>query len=157
RVLELAVGRGDDGQVDFHLRHAPDAAELAALEHAKELGLRGGVHRADLIEEQGAAIGELEQAALELAGAGERAAVMAEKLILDDVGAERGAVQRHEKVLAPGAMRVERSGDQLLAGAALAEEEDVRLVARDLPDKVVHAPHRCRAADEADKRAWRRT
>src|SRR5262249_14392152 len=83
RVLEPAVGRRDDTQIDLHLRHSSDAAELAALKHAQELGLRGGIHCADLVEEKRPAVGELEQAALELAGTGERAPLMPEKLVLD--------------------------------------------------------------------------
>ncbi len=114
------------------------------------------VHRADLVEKQCPAVGELEQTALELARAAERATLVAEELVLDNLAAERGAVQRYEQVPTAGTARVERAGDQLLTGAALAEEEDVRLVARDLPDGLVHAAQRRRAADQADERARRR-
>ena len=43
--------------------------DLAVLEDAQELRLKGGVELADLVEEEGAAVGELEAAGL---GAGSR-------------------------------------------------------------------------------------
>src|SRR5262249_57641328 len=47
----------------------------------------------------------------------------AEQLALQDVLAERGAVQRDERLVPPRAVVVDRLGDQLLAGAALAGDQ----------------------------------
>ena len=64
---------------------AADAAELALLEDAEELGLDAGRHLADLVEEERAAVGELEAARAAVAGAGEGAALVAEELALEQV------------------------------------------------------------------------
>jgi hypothetical protein len=48
--------------VDFLLGAAAEAAELALLQHAQQLDLRRRRHLGDLVEEQRAAIGQLEAA-----------------------------------------------------------------------------------------------
>ena len=67
-VLELAVGRGDQPHVHLDRPVAADALELALLEHPQELRLQVQRQLADLVEEERAAVGELE-AALALATA----------------------------------------------------------------------------------------
>jgi hypothetical protein len=69
---------------------AADALELALLQHAQQLGLQVERHLADLVEEQRAAVGELERAGARGDGAGERALLVAEQLALEQVlGARR--------------------------------------------------------------------
>ena len=51
-----------DPHVDRDLGLAAEAAERALLEDAEELGLGAGLHLGDLVEEEGAAVGELEAA-----------------------------------------------------------------------------------------------
>ena len=84
-VGEVAVGRGDDARTST--RRASSCrrpADLALLQHAQQLGLQLERQLADLVEEQRAAVGLLEQAARARAvGAGERAAHVAEQLALD--------------------------------------------------------------------------
>ena len=60
--FEVAVGGGDDAHVDLDGAGAADALQLAFLQHAQQLGLEGGGDLADLVEEQGAAVGLLEAA-----------------------------------------------------------------------------------------------
>ena len=57
-------------------------------------------------------------------GAGEAAALVAEELALDEVGGDRAAVDRDHRPRAAPAERVHGLGDQLLAGAALAQDQD---------------------------------
>ena len=57
-------------------------------------------------------------------GAGERAAAMAEQLALEHVAGHRRAVERDERLLRARGMRVNGAGQDLLAGAALAGDED---------------------------------
>ena len=61
---------------------AADALEALLLQHAQQLGLRGGRHVADLVEEQRAAVGLLEPADAAAIGAGEGALLVAEQLAL---------------------------------------------------------------------------
>jgi hypothetical protein len=53
--------------------------ELAVLQHAQDLGLRLHAHGADLVEEEGAAIGDLEKAFLAGNRAGKCALDVAEE------------------------------------------------------------------------------
>ena len=71
RTSTLQVGR------------AADAPEGLLLEEAEQLGLERGRHLADLVEEDRAAVGLLEEAPLLLLGVGEGAALVAEELALE--------------------------------------------------------------------------
>ena len=77
---------------------AADARELALLQHAQQLRLQAERHVADLVEEEGAAGGGLELADAALGGAGERAALVAEELALEQLVRDRRAVERDERV-----------------------------------------------------------
>ena len=54
--------RGEDADVGAALLAAADALERALLQHAQQLHLHVEAHVADLVEEQRAAVGELEPA-----------------------------------------------------------------------------------------------
>ena len=82
---QIAVGRGDPAHVDLERARAADALEAALLEHAQQLGLQLGLELADLVEEERAAVGQLEPAALALGRAGERALLVAEQLALEQL------------------------------------------------------------------------
>ena len=87
---EVAVGRGDDADVDLDRASVPPTrSNSALLEHAQELGLQAERQLADLVEEQRAAVGHLEAAGLLLGRAGERALLVAEQLALDQRLGER--------------------------------------------------------------------
>src|SRR5213595_4193773 len=73
-----------------------DRANLAVLEHAQQLHLEGGAHLAHLVQEDGAAVGELEHASALPDRARERAALVAEHLGLEQLGGDRAAVDRDE-------------------------------------------------------------
>ena len=62
---------------------AAQAAERALLHERQHLGLRRRGQVADLVEEQRAAVGHLDQPQLALARVGERAALVPEQLALD--------------------------------------------------------------------------
>ena len=84
-VGQVAVGGGDHAHVHAHGLRAADALELLLLQHAQQLHLRLERQVADLVEEDGAVVGQLEAALLLLHRAGERAAFVAEQLALDSV------------------------------------------------------------------------
>ena len=77
---------------------AADALELALLEHAQQLGLGLEGHLADLVEEERAAVGQLEAADASVDGAGERALLVAEQLALDESGGQGGAVDLDQRL-----------------------------------------------------------
>ena len=96
-LAEAPVGRGDDAHVDGERAGAADALDFAGLDRAQQLGL--GLERevADLVEEQRAAVGQLEPALLALHRAGERPALVAEQLALDQVLRDRRTVDLDER------------------------------------------------------------
>ena len=63
-LLEVAVGGGDEAHVDVDGLDAADALELALLQRAQQLHLHLDRDLADLVEEEGAAVGQLEAAGL---------------------------------------------------------------------------------------------
>ena len=99
-VLQVDVGGGDDAHVDLDRLHAAQAHELALLHHAQQLGLRLERDVADLVEEDAALVGELEQALLRVDGAGERALDVAEQRRLEQVRRQVAGVDGDERLVA---------------------------------------------------------
>ena len=118
-ILEVAIGGGQDPHVDTHGRIGSHAGDLARLQDAEELDLRRHRHVADLVEKQCAPVGIFELADPIVGGVGEGAADVTKKLTLEDVLAERRAVECHERLGLPGAVLVDRLGDEFLAGTGL--------------------------------------
>ena len=145
---QVLVRRRDDPHVDLDRLGAADRRERALLQHAQELDLQRGGHVADLVEEERAAVGDLEQARLILHRAGERAADVTEQRALEQVVVERGAVLHDERLLRARPVIVDRARDQLLAGAALAVDEHGRLALDDLREQLDDVAHRRRIADD---------
>ncbi len=115
----------------------PDALELALLQRAQELHLHLDRDLADLVEEERAAVGELEAPRLARHGAGERAALVAEELALDELLRDGRAVDLDERLVLAARVLVQRAGDELLARAALAgDEHRGRRVGHALEDRV---------------------
>ncbi len=78
---------------DRDRRPAADALDLMLLEDAEQLGLGLQGELGDLVQEEGAAVGQLEAADAPGEGAGEGAFFMAEELALDQSPGERGAIE----------------------------------------------------------------
>ena len=94
---EVLVRGRDHAHVDLHDPIAADGPHLAILQHAQELHLERRAHLGDLVEEDGAAVRELEQAGARPGGAGEGAALVAEHLGLEQLARDGAAVDRHER------------------------------------------------------------
>ncbi len=103
---------------------AAQALELLLLQHAEQLGLQLRWDVTDFIEEQRPPVRQLEAAYPLADGAGEGALLVAEQLALQQPGGDGGAVDLDEGPLAADAEVVQRTGDELLARAGLASDED---------------------------------
>ncbi len=101
-----------------------EALELALLQDAQQLRLQFERDLANLIEEDGALVGELEAADALRDGAGEGAALVPEKFAFEQTGGNRRAVELDERARVARAEIVEGAGDQLLARAGLAVDDD---------------------------------
>src|SRR5207247_8469108 len=80
-------------------------------------------HVADFVQEERAAVGELELPAAARERAREGALLVAEQLGLDQLVRDRGAVDLDERLLAPRRPGVDGAGHQLLAAAVLAPDQ----------------------------------
>src|SRR5262249_41246165 len=116
RRFQVAIGGGNDSYVDLHWPRRADPLELALLKHPekRELGVRWQV--ADLVEEDGAAVGKLESAGASLERAGEGALLVTEQLRGDQRGRDSRTVDAHEGARGPRRSLVDRPSDELLAG-----------------------------------------
>ena len=93
-VGQRPAAGGDDPDVDRMAAVEADRADFAGGEHAVEQLLGLGGKRADLVEQQRAAVGLDQLAGLGREGAREGALLVAEQLAVDDVGGDRLAVER---------------------------------------------------------------
>ncbi len=84
--LQVLVGGRDDADVDADRVRGADAFEHPLLQHAQQLGLHVERDVADLVEEQRAAVGQLESAHLVAMGAGEGPLDVTEQLALQEAG-----------------------------------------------------------------------
>src|SRR5262249_23191396 len=123
RLEQIAIGRGNDPDVDLDRLRPADALELALLEHAQELDLNVHRHLPDLIQEDRASLGQFESPDPPLDRSGERAFLMAEQLAFDQPTRQRGAVDLDEWFIAAGAGRMDGAGKKFLAGTGLAGDE----------------------------------
>src|SRR5713226_1271730 len=131
--LQVAVG----GRKDAHVRGRGlvGAQRLVSvfLQDAQQLALRQERDVRHLVEEQRSALRGLEASLALLHRSGERAALVAEQLRLEEGLGKGGAVDGHERLGVARALRVERARDQLLAGAALAGDQHRGIVSGELP------------------------
>src|SRR5262249_5600823 len=123
-LLEVTVGGGHHAGVDLDRIRAADALEASLLQIAEQLRLELRGEIPDLVEEDRPAPRRLEATGLVLPRAGERAAHVSEELALEEMLGERGARDGDERALAPGAPVVDRRCQDVLAGSALAAEQD---------------------------------
>ncbi len=139
----------DHAHVDGRRLRGAEPPHLAALQRAEELDLERGGHLGDLVQEQRAAVGLFEQAELARGGAGEGPAHVAEELGLEQRLGHGPAVDGHERARRPRARVVDGLGDDLLAGAGFALDEERGVGRRDPLHEVEHRVHGRRMRDQA--------
>jgi hypothetical protein len=146
--LQVGVGRGQHPHVDRPRARGSDPADLALLQDAQQAKLHARRHLAHLVEEDGPSVGLLEQA-LALGGrAGEGPAGMAEQLGLQERLRQGPAVLGHELGGSPRPVVVDQTGEELLAGARLAQQEHRGVGVEDLPGQVHRFAEPGRSADQ---------
>jgi hypothetical protein len=147
RGLQVLVGGGEHAHVDPDRLVAADALDLPLLERAQQLRLRLERHVATFVEKQRAAVGGFELAFAARDRARERTLLVPEQLALHQLARERGTVHRDERLGATRAPVVQRIGDQLLAGPALAPDQHGHVRVGDPLDGLEHPPHGLARAD----------
>src|SRR5438552_15778575 len=123
---QIAVRRGNESNVGALRAVAAQALVLALLQHAQQLGLHDERQLADLVEEERATARGLDAPRTGPIGPGERAALMAEELALQQLALEHSAVDGEDGLLAARALLVDRARHDLLAGTRFAEQQHGR-------------------------------
>src|SRR5258705_10893660 len=95
--MEVFIWGEQDEEVDQTRARPSRAEEAPGLDRAQELHLAVGLHLADLVEEQRAAIGQLHETGLGADRARERTLLVAEELGLEHLARQGAAVDRHER------------------------------------------------------------
>src|SRR6266850_6388513 len=147
RGRQVTIGRRDDAYVDPDPILAAHPIEFPLLEDAQQRDLLVGREFADLVQEDRAAVRQLEPAEAALQGAGKGPLLMAEELRRDQVSWDGGAAHGHEPSRRPSRAPVNRPRDELLPRAGLAGDEDGRIAAGDLGHSRQHGRQRRRGAD----------
>jgi serine/threonine protein kinase len=154
-LLHLALEIAPGGQEQSHVAtnglrpaHAPD---LGALDRAQQLRLQWQIQIADFVDEQGSALGELEQPFSRRRRAGEGAALVSEQLGLDQAGGDGRTIEDDERKRGARTGFVQRLGQRLLARARFPLENDGDQGRRQALAERVQPPHREAGANEAGK------
>ena len=122
--FQIAVRGRDQPNVDLERSFEPMRVISPFSSTRSSLVCSGQRHVADFVEEQRAAVGVFELALAQSVGAGEGARLRGRTARLQQVLVQGGAVQGHERLVLARAVVVDRLGDQFLAGAVLAEDQD---------------------------------
>ena len=118
--LQALVGGRDHADIHPDIPRRADGLHLPLLKDPQEARLDRGARGADLVKEDRAAVGRLEEAVLAGDRPGEGAFLVPEELGLQQRLGDRPAAHRHERLAAAAAVRVEGASDELLSRAALA-------------------------------------
>ena len=148
RLLQFLVGGSHNPHVDLDQFRAAHHAEGAVFDDAQQIALAFRRQVADFVEEQRTAVGQQEAAGLVGQGPGERAFPMAEQFGFDQLFRQRGAVDEDERLVRPRAALVDEAGDEFLARAAFAFDQDGHVAARDFLRHADHATHGLVVADQ---------
>jgi hypothetical protein len=105
----------------------PTGHDLPLLESGQQLGLEVERQIAHLVEEQGAAVRRLQAADRGRPRVGEGALHMPEQLGFEEVLGDRAQVDRDHDIVGAARAAVKLARDELLAGAVLAEDQDIGL------------------------------
>src|SRR5690606_3214957 len=137
------------------LLRTAEPARPAVLEDAQQLRLERSRHLADLVEEQRAAVCELEAAGTGAERSRECALLVTEDLALDQAFRDRGRVHGDERAVPPRAQLVHRARDAFLPGTALARDDGRCAARREQLDRAIEPAHRARFADQTARTAAR--
>src|SRR5204862_4160520 len=114
-LFEIAVRGSDHAYIDAHVCKPSHALERLLLQKSQQLGLQSGSDLANLVEEHGAAVGGLEQAALLLPCIRERTSFVTEEFAFEELLRQRRTGDVDEGACRAIAVVVNGLGRQVLA------------------------------------------
>ena len=123
--LERTVGRRDDADIDGRFAVRPQRPDHAALQRVQQLRLQAERQIVDVVEEDRAAVGCLEESRARGVGTRERALSVTEQFALGQVLGNRAAMHGDEGVMPTLLIeRMNRAREDLLAGSGLALQRE---------------------------------
>ncbi len=122
-AVQLAVGGGYHADIDSDRVIGPQGAKAPRFQDAQQLGLALQGQLANLVQEQGPLVGQLEVTGTGPVGPGEGPFFMTEQLGLGHGGDDGGTVDRHQGSLTAGTLAVQAQSDQFLADSAFAADQ----------------------------------
>ena len=128
---QVAIGCGDDPDIGAEHFLTAQTLVFAILDHAQQLFLHTGGRSGDLVQEEGAAVREFESPGPAVCRTGEGAALMAEKLAVEQLLGQGGAVDLDEGPLPAAREKVQPLADQFLACATFADDQERPVERRD--------------------------
>src|SRR5215831_8845046 len=125
-LFQIAIGGRQHANVNADLLAASQPVVGKSVKGAQQLGLDLDIKIANLVQEQGAFIGQLEEAGLHGVSSAEGAFFVAEKLAFHQMFGNGGAVHIDPRLVAAMGMVMDEAGDHLLTCAGLAGNQDRR-------------------------------
>ena len=146
--LQVAIGRGNDADIDPAGARVADAFQFLLLQNAQQLCLHRERHFSDFIEKQRAAVGQFEAARLVLQRAGKRASHVTEEFALEQVVGHGAAIHLDEGATLPRALVVSSASDEFLAHTAFSGDEHRCTGRCDKLNLLHHFPQSWTSADD---------
>ncbi len=131
-AFEVAIGRRNDADVDLARTRGAERAKFALLQHAQKFDLKGRRGFADFVEKDRPAVGQFEQADAVLIGAGIGALLAAEKLAFEKLVRQGAAILDDKGLVAARRAEMDGAGEQFLARARGAGDQDGNVILRRL-------------------------
>ncbi len=131
---QITVRRGNHANVGRNEPVPSDSFKLPFLEHAQQRNLRLGGKVADLVQKNGAGVGEFEASPALLQGARECPLLVAKELRGDKRGRNRGAIHADKSMASALRSLMYGARDQFLPGTGLARNQHCRVGGSDLHD-----------------------
>ena len=150
---EILVRRRDDPHINPDHLAAADPLDLPLLQKPQQLHLERHAHLGDLVEEQRAALGQLESALTLDVRARVGALLVTEQLGLEQRLGDGATVDGYEGARLSRAVRMDGLGEEFLTGAALTLDEHRRIRlrhARDGGEDLAHGRRGAQDVLEAD-------
>ena len=146
--LDVGIRRRHDPDIDLAGHVLSDPPHFVLLQDPQKTCLERGARVGDLVEKDRAAARLLDEADTVPVRPGERAAHAAEQLGLEQVFRQRAAVDGHELLLLTRAGVVDRLRHELLAGAALPDDEYVAVAVEHPADGLTELLHHRRRTNQ---------
>src|SRR5438067_1426763 len=150
-VHQIPVRRSNESRVDGELAGPAQPPERFRLQHLEELGLQLERELANLIQENRAAIRQLEQPDFALLRVGERALLVTEQLRIEKSRRQAGTIDFDEGSIRAGREVMNDASDPAFARPTLSLQEHRRPLARreqlDVAREVLHSGRHAQRSD----------